>query len=542
MFKKNDVVTLTITGMTTEGNGVGRCDGIAVFVAMSAIGDTLKVRITKVQKTFAYGIIDEILTPSPNRINCDCSVFTKCGGCAFRHISYESELAIKEDFVYDAFKRIGRLDVPFEKVLGCTEENHYRNKAQYPVAEIDGNVVCGFYSRRSHRVVPFTECKLQPLVFEKIANAIINLANENKIPAYNEETCTGILRHIYIREGYHSKEIMVCFVVNKPCKDKLLMICDKLTAEFSAIKSIVMNINSKNTNVILGNKNVTLYGSDEIMDTMCENKINLSPLSFYQVNTAQAELLYGVVSEYAELTGSEEVMDLYCGAGTIGLSLANKAKKILGVEIIEQAVENAISNANSNGIVNAEFICGDASKVATDLAQNGNTPDIIVVDPPRKGCDEDALQAILTMSPKQVIMVSCNPATAARDCAFLCKNGYKVVKGRAVDLFPRTTHVETVVLLSKLQAKQHIEVELKTDELDLTSVESKATYDEIKACVKEHSGLSVSSLYIAQVKEKCGIIERENYNKVKSEDAKQPKCPKEKEAAIMDALKYYKMI
>ncbi len=451
MFKKNDIVTLTITGMTTEGNGVGKCDGIAVFVEMSAIGDVLSVRIAKVQKSFAYGIIEEIITPSPDRIASDCPVFSKCGGCAFRHISYAAELSIKENFVFDAFKRIGKLDVSFEKIAGCGEPNYYRNKAQYPVAEIDGQVVCGFYSKRSHRVVPFTACRLQPILFEKITNEIIAYANENKIPAYNEETQQGILRHIYIRKGHHSGELMVCFVVAKNCADKLLPLCGKLADVFPDIKSIVMNINSKNTNVILGYKNYTLYGTDEITDTMCGNKISLSPLSFYQVNTVQAELLYSIAADYAELSGVEEVMDLYCGAGTIGLSLAKDAKKILGVEIIEQAVENAVSNAKTNLINNAEFICGDASKIALNLAETGKTPDIIIVDPPRKGCDDGTLRAILTMSPQKIIMISCNAATAARDCAFLFENGYKVIKGQAVDLFPRTAHVETVVLMSRVE-------------------------------------------------------------------------------------------
>ena len=451
MFKKNDVITLTITGMTTEGNGVGKCDGIAVFVAMSAIGDILNVKITKVQKTFAYGIIEKIITPSPDRIKSNCSVFTKCGGCAFRHISYESELKIKEDFVTDAFKRIGKIDVPFEKILGCETQNHYRNKAQYPLAEIDGNIVCGFYSRRSHRVVPFTACNLQPVVFERIANSILTYVNKLKISAYYEKTEQGTLRHLYFRQGQHSNEIMVCFVVSKSCKHELMPICEKLIIDFPNIKSIIMNINPKNTNVILGHKNYTLYGTDEITDTMCENKINLSPLSFYQVNTLQAEKLYGIVARYADLTGTEEVMDLYCGAGTIGLSLAGNAKKVLGVEIIEQAVKNATENAKLNDINNADFICGDATQVAMDLAEKGKSPDIIIVDPPRKGCDEGTLKAILTMSPSKLIMVSCNAATAARDCAFLSQNGYEVIGGQAVDLFPRTSHVECVVLMSRVE-------------------------------------------------------------------------------------------
>ncbi|HNX65020.1 MAG TPA: 23S rRNA (uracil(1939)-C(5))-methyltransferase RlmD [Oscillospiraceae bacterium] len=541
MLNKNDIVTIEITGTTSEGNGVGKYDGMAIFVPLSAIGDKLNVKITKVLKSYCFGIIESIILPSPDRIEEDCPVFLKCGGCSFRHISYESELNIKSDFIKDSFKKIGKFDLSYEDILGCTETEHYRNKAQYPVAQQDGQAVCGFYSKRSHRVIPFTGCKLQPAVFRDIVDFIMNYINLNKISGYDEVSGAGILRHIYIRQGYHSKEIMLCFIVNKPCKELLIPLCEQLSKEFPEIKSFVMNINSQNTNVIMGEKNKTLLGKDCIYDIMCGNKISLSPHSFYQVNTEQAEKLYGIAAEYANLSGSETVMDLYCGAGTIGLSVADKARGILGVEVIPQAIENAKENALNNNITNADFICDDAGNAAKKLSET-QKPDIVIVDPPRKGCDNNTLEAIIKMNPTKVIMISCNPATAARDCKFLSENGYEIERIRGVDLFPRTTHVETVVLLSKLHSDQHIDIELNTDELDLTSVESKATYDEIKAYAKEHSGLSVSSLYIAQVKEKCGIIERENYNKAKTEDAKQPKCPKDKEKAIIDALKYFKMI
>lgn len=448
-YRKNDEVTLTITGMTSEGNGVGRVDGLAVFVPLTAVGDVARVRLTKLQKSFAYGIVLELLTPSPTRISVDCPVFEKCGGCAFRHISYAAELAIKSEFVSDAFKRIGKLDVDFAPILGCGETDFYRNKAQYPVAEIEGKAVCGFYSRRSHRVVPFTACRLQPKIFEAITNAIIEFINAQKIPAYNEETRSGILRHIYLREGFHTGEIMVCLVVAKPCADRLSPLCNTLVATFSNVKTIIMNVNKKDTNVILGNENKTLFGDGKIADVMCKNSVKLSPYSFYQVNTAQAERLYAIAAEYADLSGTESVLDLYCGVGTIGLSMAGNAGKILGVEVIAEAIENARENARASGIANAEFICGDAGEAAERLVKSGETPDVIIVDPPRKGCDEKTLAAVLAMAPKRVVMISCNPATAARDCAILTAGGYEVKAGRAVDLFARTGHVECVCLMTR---------------------------------------------------------------------------------------------
>lgn len=544
MIKKNDFRTLEITGMTAEGNGVGRTeDGMAVFVPLTAVGDVISCKIVKVAKSYCYGIIDKLITPSPDRTESNCPVSAKCGGCTFRHISYEAELAVKDKLVRDAFERLGGFkDIHFEEICGG-ETEFYRNKAQYPVAEQDGKAVCGFYSKRSHRVVPYCGCTLQPEIFGKLAQFCLDYVNEKKIPAYNEETGSGVLRHIYIRRGFHSGEIMLCFVVKNDKYKTLFADLGALAADkFDGVKSVVMNINPKNTNVIMGDKNVTLWGSDEICDTLCGKKIALSPMSFYQVNTAQAEKLYRCGMDYAELTGGETVLDLYCGAGTIGLSFSDKAGKIIGCEIIPEAVENAKLNAEANGVANAEFYCGDAGKLAEKLANENIKPDVVVIDPPRKGCDELTLDSIVRMAPKRIVMISCNPATAARDAKYLAEKGYSPKKVRAFDLFPRTSHVETVVLLSKLKSTHHIEVELKTDELDLTSAESKATYDEIKAYVKEHTGLSVSSLYIAQVKQKCGIIERENYNKAKSKDSRQPKCPKEKEEAIVEALEFFKMI
>lgn len=437
--------------MTAEGNGVGRSgDGMAVFVPLTAVGDVISCKIVKITKSFAYGIIDRMIAASPDRAESGCPASAKCGGCTFRHMTYSAELSLKDKLVRDAFMRIGGFsDIPFEEICGG-DEDFYRNKAQYPVAEQNGRLVCGFYSKRSHRVVPFTDCRLQPKIFGEIIKECLRLADNKKIPAYNEENGSGMLRHIYIRRGFHSGETMVCFVVkNKSRLNDFTDIARTLPDKFPDVKSIVINVNPKNTNVILGMENITLFGSDEITDILCGKKITLSPMSFYQVNTAQAEKLYCQAMEYAELNGGETVLDLYCGAGTIGLAFSDKAKKIIGCEIVPEAIENAKRNAKLNGVRNAEFYCGDAGELAAKLADEGTVPDVAVIDPPRKGCGRLTLDSLVKMSPAKIVMISCNPATAARDAKYLSDNGYKIKKARAFDLFPRTGHVETVVLLSK---------------------------------------------------------------------------------------------
>ena len=451
MLRKNDIVTIEITGITNEGNGVGRADDIAVFVPMTSVGDVIECRIVKVEKKYCYGIIDKIVKPSDKRCEPDCSVFTKCGGCAFRHFDYSEELRIKQEMVEASFKRIGHLDLEYEPILGGACVDHYRNKAQYPVSEQGGKAVCGFYSRRSHRVIPQTDCLLQPEIFKIILNDCLDYVNANRIAAYDELTGKGLLRHIYLRRGEHSGQIMLCFVVTNIREGRIFRpLGNELFAKYPDIKSVVLNENPLKTNAILGNKLETIYGNDTITDIMCGNKIEISPLSFYQVNTVQAERLYSIAAEYADLKGSELLLDLYCGAGTIGLSMASKVKKLIGVEVIPQAIENAKRNASANGITNSEFICGDAGKIAELLFNRGERPDVIIADPARKGCTRDTLEYMAKMSPEKIVMISCNHATAARDCAILEELGYKAQKCRAVDLFPRSTHVECVVLMSKL--------------------------------------------------------------------------------------------
>lgn len=449
MRKKNEIVPLTITGMTADGNGVGRIDGETVFVPRTAIGDRLQCRIVKALPTYAFGIIESLEEPSPDRAEPDCPVYAACGGCAFRHITYGAECAVKQQVVEDAFVRIGGLKPEFLPILGCDTPAGYRNKAQYPVGSQNGQAVCGFYAKRSHRIVPYMNCPLQPSLFGELLEAAMRLIQDMGIAPYEEQQGTGLLRHLYLRQGYHSGELMLCFVVTRPARKQLMPLCEALKARFPQLTSLCMNVNSARTNVILGKHTETLLGADVIRDTMCGIRLQLSPHAFYQVNTAQAERLYGIAAEFAQLTGNETLLDLYCGAGTIGLSMAHRVKKLIGVEIIPQAVENARKNAAANGIANADFFCGDAGKIAQRLAERGESPDVIVVDPPRKGCDQATINAVVQMAPRRIVMISCNPATAARDCALLDKLGYRTNQVRAVDMFPRTGHVETVVLMSK---------------------------------------------------------------------------------------------
>ena len=540
MPKKNEILRLEITDITPEGAGVGRCDGYVLFVFSTAPGDIIDALVMKAGKSYGYAKAINIVKPSPYREDSDCSVFGRCGGCVFRHIKYEKELEIKKKTVDENLKRLGGLDIECEKIIPSPQVNGYRNKAQYPAAVIDGKMRFGFYSRHSHRVAPCESCPLQPDFYADIVRAVGLFCDENKITAYDEETGRGLLRHLYIRDGRRSGEILVCLVATGevPNVGRLIKTLTELNKN---IKSIVLNVNNKDTNVILSSDCRTLWGKDSISDVLCGLEFEISPRSFYQVNHDGAERLYGIAAEFAEPKG-KTVLDLYCGTGTIGLSMARGARKIIGAEIIPEAVENAKNNAERNGINNAEFICADAGEAAEKLARDGLLPDVVIVDPPRSGCSEQTLSAIAEMAPERVVMVSCDSATAARDCRRLSELGYKAEKAVAVDMFARTGHVETVCLLSKLCANDHIEIDLKMDELDLTNAEKKATYQEIINYVFEHRNLNVSTLNIAQVKQKCGIIERENYNKPKTKNTRQPNCAPNKEEAIKEALKHFGMI
>ncbi len=508
---KNQEHTVTIEGYGEGGMGVARIDGRVVFVHGALRGEKCRVLILKTLKSVAFAKVLEVLEPSSERMESDCPYFPRCGGCTYRHIRYEEELRLKKQRVQDNLSRIGGSDVTVEEILGAQDTLRYRNKAQYPVSK-DGAV--GFYRARTHEVIECEHCFWAKPAADAAAEALREYMQSCRVAGYDEKTGRGLIRHLYVRSNA-AGESLICVLVNGdklPKEDWLVALlrdaCPKCTG-------IVLGTNTKKGNVILGDRYRTLWGSDRLEDTLCGKTFRLSVPSFYQVNRVQAERLYAKAIEFAGLTGQETVLDLYCGAGTITLALSDHAKKVLGAEIVPEAIDDARENLR---------------------------PDVIPVDPPRKGLAADVVESIAEMQPQRVVYVSCDSATMARDVKRLADLGYTARRACAVDMFPRVDHVETVCLLSKLNTKQHIEINLDMDELDLTDAEKKATYQEIKDYVLEHSGLKVSSLYIAQVKQKCGIIERENYNKPKSEDAKQPQCPPDKEKAIKEALTHFGMI
>ena len=443
----------------------------------------------------------------------------------------------------DNLRRIGGLEPKMLPITPSPKEHGYRNKAQYPIREEDGEIVAGFFAKRSHRVIPSTGCDLQPAFFEEILQYTLTFMLEHHISAYREQSGEGLVRHLYLRYGEQSGQVMVCLVLNgsqlpdgKDYVQGLLQLCPH-------VASVVLNINRARDNVILGKECRTLYGSDTIEDTLCGVRFELSPLSFYQVNRQAAQKLYELAAELANFRGDELLMDLYCGAGTIGLSMANRVKELIGVEIVPDAVENARENARRCGLENARFLCADAKEAAAQLAQEGLHPDVIVVDPPRKGCDQQVLQAIVQMAPEKLVYISCNSASLARDCKELSAMGYQLQVAAPVDLFPRTAHVETVVLLSKGEIdSKKVRVEFSLEDMDMSGFQKGATYEQIKAYVLEHTGLKVSSLYISQIKRKCGLDVGHNYNLSKKEDAKVPQCPPEKEVAIREAFNYFGML
>ena len=547
-LQKNQILTLRIERLSSDGSGVAHsADGEAVFVPGTAPGDEARVRIVKDCGRYAFGILDELLTPSPDRIPVDCPVAGPCGGCSLRHLDYAAELRAKQESVLDAFRRIGGLEVPVLDILPSPDVDRYRNKVQFPVGIDKNGVPCiGFYAGRTHRIVPCPDCKLQPSVLNEIGNALCAFFAQQGIRPYDEQSGKGLVRHIFLRRGAHSGQIMVCLVCTRAKLPHAEQLCTALRGQFPAISTILLNVNAKNTNVILGSENHILYGPGYIEDTLCGVPVRLGPLSFYQVNTLAAERLYGVAAQYAQLTPDDTLLDLYCGMGTIGLSMAEQCRELIGVEIVPEAIESAKANAARMGeavAAKSRFFCADAGQAATQLAAEGLHPDIVMLDPPRKGCDEATLSAVVRMAPRRVVYVSCNPATAARDAAWLEKNGYHTEKVQPVDLFPRTKHVETVVLLSKGEIdSKKVRVEFSLEDMDMSGFQKGATYEQIKAYVLEHTGLKVSSLYISQIKRKCGLDVGQNYNLSKKEDAKVPKCPPEKEAAIRDALKYFQMI
>ena len=553
-MKKNDIVEIEITALSSECSGIGKKDGMVIFVPFSAIGDKLEVKILKVNKTYCYGKIERIITPSPDRVTPDCPVYTRCGGCSLRHISYEAQLRAKEQFVKDAFTRIGGLSPEFLPIIRNTNINGYRNKLQIPIGtDKDGNLIAGFYAFHSHRIVPCEKCLLQPDIFSKITADFLKISTGLNLTAYDETTHKGILRHLYLRKGYYSGEICLCIVVAKNVPE-IKILSDRLLEKYPEIVSSVINVNNRDTNVILGDEEIVLTSKNYICDIMCKIAVNIAPKAFYQVNTPCAEQLYSSACDFAEPKG-KTVLDLYCGAGTIGLSMARTAKKIIGVEIVPEAIENAKQNALANGITNCEFICADAAEAARILHSRSLRPDVIMVDPPRKGCGKEACEQIAAFSAPRIVMVSCNAATAARDCACFAELGYSTDKCVAVDMFSGTNHVETVVLLSHKKPDGHINVKVEFGEgegkVPLDNIAKRAeeykpkervTYKMIKEYIEAKYGFKVHTAYIAEVKRDLGLPMYDAPNAV--EELKQPrKHPTaEKVEAIKDALKHFEVI
>ena len=536
---KNQEHTVTIEGYGEGGMGVARIDGRVVFVHGALRGEKCRVLILKTLKSVAFAKVLEVIEPSSERITPDCPYFPRCGGCTYRHIRYEEELRLKKQRVQDNLSRIGGSDVTVEEILGARDTLRYRNKAQYPVSK-DGAV--GFYRARTHEVIECEHCLLVKPEADAAAEALREYMQSCRVAGYDEKTGRGLVRHLYIRSNA-AGESLVCVLVNGdklPKEDRLVTLlrdaCPKCTG-------IVLGTNTKKGNVILGDRYRTLWGSDRLEDTLCGKTFRLSVPSFYQVNRIQAERLYAKAIEFAGLTGQETVLDLYCGAGTITLALSDHAKKVLGAEIVPEAIDDARENAARNGVKNVEFFCGDASDVAKKLARENLRPDVITVDPPRKGLAADVVESIAEMQPGRVVYVSCDSATMARDVKRLADLGYTAQRACAVDMFPRADHVETVVLLSKGEVdSKKIRVEFSLEDMDMSEFQDGATYPQIKEYVLEHTGLKVSNLYISQIKRKCGIGVGKNYNLPKSEDSRQPQCPQEKEKAIREAFKYFGMI
>ena len=569
-LEKNDIVRLTISDIGTDGEGIGKVDGYTLFVKDAVIGDTITARVIKLKKNYGYGRLMEVIEPSKDRVEPVCPVARQCGGCQIQQMSYDAQLDFKRKLVEGNLRRIGGFpDINVLPVIGMDEPYHYRNKAQYPVGrDKDGNVVIGFYAGRTHCIIDNQDCAIGARENVKILTAIRDYINENKVSVYDENTGKGAVRHILIRKGFHTGQVMVCIVVNGeslPHEDKLVA---KLTGlEFynetdektnsvegletadsvkekvvPYISSVMININRENTNVILGDRCRTLWGKDYIEDSINGITFQISPLSFYQVNPVQTEKLYVKALEFAGLTGNEVVWDMYCGIGTISLIMATRAKKVYGVEIVPAAIENAKNNARINGLDNAEFYVGKSEEIAPELAEQGAVPDVIVVDPPRKGCDEALLDTIVKMQPERVVYVSCDSATLARDLKYLAARGYEVKTVQPVDQFCHTVHVETVVKLSLKKDTPKIEVTMEPDEESNYTPEEKATYQKIKDYVKDKYGVNVHTSYIAQVKRMCGLDMGENYNKSKKENPEVKQCPQEKVEYIKDALRYFKLI
>lgn len=561
-MQKNDELILKIEDMGVDGAGIGKSDGMTFFVKDAVIGDVVRAKIIKLKKTYGYARLMELLEASADRVEPNCPYYRQCGGCQIQALSYEKQLEFKENKVRNNLERIGGFTkIPMEPIVGMDEPYHYRNKAQFPVGtDKEGHIVTGFYAGRTHTIIPNRDCALGLPVNREILDIVIDFMEKYHISAYDEKTGKGLVRHVLIRCGFSSQEKMVCLIINGkslPHGEKLVEALRKI----DGMTSISLNCNTERTNVILGHKTIVLCGQEYITDQIGDISYEISPVSFYQVNPVQTEKLYGLALEYADLHGEETVWDLYCGIGTISLFLAQKAKQVYGVEIIPQAIENAKRNAVKNGIENAEFFVGKSEEVLPEFYEKEAAAgrkayaDVIVVDPPRKGCDEKLLDTIVKMAPDRVVYVSCDSATLARDLKILCEQGYELKRVRAVDQFCHTVHTETVVLLSHKKADSYIHIDVEFGEgegkIPVDSIakraeaykpKEKVTYKMIKEYIEAKYGFKVHTAYIAEVKRNLGLPMYDAPNAV--EELKQPrKHPTpEKVEAIKDALRYFAVI
>ena len=543
MLRKNDVFEMTCDAFGQDAQGVCRHEGMAVFVPGLLPGERALVRIVKPEKRYAFGRVERLLETSPDRREPPCPIYKRCGGCSCQHMSYEASLRFKREQVQALLERVGGLSIEVPPVLGMAHPFAYRNKGAYPVAQGKDGPACGFFAPRSHDLVPLPEggCLIQGEDSARAVQAVLRWMRQTGASAYDETTGRGLVRHIMTRSTTAGGLMVVPVVTDAKIPQPELLI-RLLREAVPGLESVCLSVNRRRTNVILGDELHTLWGKAVMEDTLGGLRFSVSPLSFFQVNPAQTERLYGLALEYAQLTGSETVVDAYCGAGTISLLLAQKAKRVIGIEIVPQAIDNARENAARNGITNAEFLVGATEELLPRLVAEGLAPDVIVIDPPRKGCERAVLDAILAAKPKRVVYVSCGAPTLARDAKILCEGGYAAQAVQCVDMFCWTGAVETVMSLVQQKPDDIVKVGIDADDLAVTKAESKATYGEIQARVKEQTGLNVTPLYIAQVKRKHGIIERECYNKAKSESAKMLICPPDKEKAIEEALRFFGMI
>ncbi|OXT54072.1 23S rRNA (uracil(1939)-C(5))-methyltransferase RlmD [Streptococcus agalactiae] len=543
MLHKNDIIETEISDISHEGMGIAKVDGFVFFVENALPGEIIKMRVLKLRKRIGYGKVEEYLTTSPHRNEGLDYTYLRTGIADLGHLTYEQQLLFKQKQVADNLYKIAHIsDVLVEPTLGMTIPLAYRNKAQVPVRRVDGQLETGFFRKNSHTLVSIEDYLIQEKEIDALINFTRDLLRKFDVKPYDEEQQSGLIRNLVVRRGHYTGQLMLVLVTTRPKIFRIDQMIEKLVSAFPSVVSIMQNINDRNSNVIFGKEFRTLYGSDTIEDQMLGNTYAISAQSFYQVNTEMAEKLYQKAIDFSDLNSEDIVIDAYSGIGTIGLSVAKQVKHVYGVEVVEKAVSDAKENATRNGITNSTYVADSAENAMAKWLKEGIKPTVIMVDPPRKGLTESFVYSAAQTKADKITYISCNSATMARDIKLFEELGYHLVKIQPVDLFPMTHHVETVALLSKLDVDKHISVEIKLDELDLTSAESKATYAQIKEYVWNKFELKVPTLYIAQIKRKCGIELREHYNKSKKEKQVIPQCTPEKEEAIMDALRHFKMI